>query len=67
MFLFDESVATFRATGRPGNGHVARQPDKETVNVRQVDPAELSPGEFAHAVREAVDKNGARVSSLSTV
>ena len=31
------------------------------VTIRQVDPAELQPGEFAHLVREAVEEDGARV------
>jgi circadian clock protein KaiC len=29
--------------------------------VRQIDPAEISPGEFAHSVRESVERQGARV------
>ena len=31
------------------------------ISVRQVDPAELSPGEFAHVIRRAVDQEGAEV------
>ena len=31
------------------------------MNLRQLDPAELSPGEFAHAVREAADKDKSRI------
>jgi circadian clock protein KaiC len=31
------------------------------MSIQQVDPAELSPGEFAHFVRRAVDEDGARV------
>src|SRR3984957_116413 len=31
------------------------------IMVRQIDPAEISPGEFAHMVRESVEKNGAGV------
>ncbi len=32
-----------------------------TVMVRQIDPVEISPGEFAHVVREAVERDHARV------
>jgi circadian clock protein KaiC len=35
--------------------------DEGRLSIRQVDPAELSPGEFATAVREAVEEDGARV------
>ncbi len=31
------------------------------VSVRQIDPAEIGPGEFAHAVRESVEQHGSRV------
>ena len=31
------------------------------VTVQQVDPAELSPGEFAHAIRRAVEQRGASI------
>lgn len=31
------------------------------ILVRQIDPAEISPGEFAHLVRESVERNNARV------
>ena len=35
--------------------------DKGMIAVRQIDPAELSPGQFAHVIREAVDSNGVEV------
>jgi circadian clock protein KaiC len=61
VFTFDESRATLlaRAAGlgmdlREGRG-------MGEVNVRQVDPAEISPGQFAHMVRCAVEQDGARV------
>ena len=31
--------------------------EKGSVTIQQIDPAELSPGEFTHAIREAVDKD----------
>lgn len=35
--------------------------DAGLVRVRQIDPAELSPGQFAQALRDAVDNDGARL------
>jgi circadian clock protein KaiC len=35
--------------------------DEGTVKVRQVDPAELQPGQFAHLVRQAVEEDGVKV------
>jgi circadian clock protein KaiC len=59
LFIFDESRNTLlsRATGlgidlstHEASGH---------ISIQQVDPAELSPGEFVHAVRQAVEKRHA--------
>ncbi len=54
-FTFDENLSTFlaRADGM-GNGLSAAAKDGRLL-LRQVDSAELSPGEFAHAIRGAVD------------
>jgi circadian clock protein KaiC len=60
-FLFDEGVNTYlsRASGlgRDMREHV----EAGYMSLQQIDPAELSPGEFANLVREAVDRDGARV------
>jgi circadian clock protein KaiC len=61
IFAFDESLATLEArTAALGikfqEGFSAGQ-----VRLHQVDPAELSPGEFAWQVRESVERDNARV------
>jgi circadian clock protein KaiC len=61
VFLFDEGAGTFFA-GTSGigvdlSGHV----DTGRVMVRQIDPAELAPGEFVSHVRASVEDAGARV------
>ncbi len=61
MFTFDEGRGTLfaraAALGMPLEEHVAAG----RIAVKQVDPAELSPGEFAHKVRESVEKLGAKL------
>jgi circadian clock protein KaiC len=61
MFLFDESVQTLltrcQGLGIPLERHV----ESGCVTLQPVDPAELSPGEFVHSVREAVEKTGVRI------
>jgi circadian clock protein KaiC len=55
MFIFDESINTL-LTRASGLGIDLREHlGTRRVTVQQVDPAELSPGEFAHAVRRAVE------------
>jgi circadian clock protein KaiC len=67
MFLFDESLATMLARmaslGMPMKAHV----DEGRILVRPVNPAELTAGEFSHAVREAVTRDGARVIVIDSV
>jgi circadian clock protein KaiC len=60
-FIFDETKAALltRSTGlglQIPEGAAAGE-----IMVRQIDPVEISPGEFAHVVRESVERNGARV------
>ena len=61
MFLFDESSNTLlkRATGLGID--LVSQVEAGRVSIQSVDPAELSPGEFAHAIRHAVEKDGASI------
>lgn len=60
-FLFDERVPTLFT--RSASLGMDLQPFIEAgkLDVRRVDPAELSPGEFSGLVRKAVEENGARV------
>jgi circadian clock protein KaiC len=60
IFAFDEATQTFLsrcvAMGIDLEGAVAR----ELVTLRQVDPAELTPGEFIHTIRREVE-SGAKI------
>jgi circadian clock protein KaiC len=67
MFIFDESVSTLLertdGLGIPLRTHV----ESGRVQVNRVDPAELSPGEFAHAVRRAVERDRAAIVVLDSL
>lgn len=60
VFMFDEGLGTFFA--RSASLGMDLQPYVEAgqLTVRQIDPAELSPGEFVHYVRRAVEIEGVR-------
>ena len=61
FFLFDEGVGTFLA-GTTGIGFdIEPLIDAGRLTVEQVNPAEQSPGQFVHLVREAVEDRGVRV------
>jgi circadian clock protein KaiC len=60
LFAFDEELGLlFRRTKAMGID-LERFRDEGNLFVEQVDTAELSPGEFAHQVRELVEKNSVR-------
>jgi circadian clock protein KaiC len=61
VFVFDESVATFMERSAGLEMDFAPLIEAGRVKLRQVDPAELSPGEFTHAVREAAETDQSRV------
>jgi circadian clock protein KaiC len=57
FFIFDESLNTLLVRA-DGLGIDLRGPlAAGTITVQQVDPAELSPGELMHAIRQSVDRD----------
>ena len=58
LFIFDESVNTLLSRSAGLGIDLAKYAANGHVTVQQVDPAELSPGEFAHAIRRAVEERG---------
>lgn len=61
MFIFDEGVNTLYSRmdglGIPLREHA----EAGRVTVRQIDPAEMSPGEFAHHIRQAVELSDSQI------
>ncbi len=54
-FLFDERLSTLMTRSRALDMDLQPFIDAGLLTIRQIDPAELSPGEFANAVRTAVE------------
>lgn len=61
MFTFDESVRSLVTRSNGVGFDIDRHMDEGMIRVQSIDPAELSPGEFSHLIREAVEVDGARV------
>jgi circadian clock protein KaiC len=61
MFMFDESIETLLSRCDGLNMALRKHVLSGQVSTRQIDPAELSPGEFAHAIRDAVELDHASV------
>lgn len=60
-FLFDERLPTLMKRSRSLGMDLAPFIEAGTLDLRAIDPAELSPGEFVSAVRDAVETFGARI------
>jgi circadian clock protein KaiC len=61
LFIFDESTNTLLTRSAGLGIDLRKHLDEGRVTIQQVDPAELSPGEFAHAIRRAVEQQQASV------
>jgi circadian clock protein KaiC len=59
-FLFDEGIATLQARAAAMGMDLKPHCDSGQLAMSQIDPAELSPGEFASRVRSAVEKDGVK-------
>jgi circadian clock protein KaiC len=55
MFVFDENIGTFRSRSRKLGLKIEDALESGLITVQQVDPAELSSGEFAAIVRRAAE------------
>jgi circadian clock protein KaiC len=61
MFIFDEGIATLYARAASLGMDLRPHVESGRVTIQQIDPAEMSAGEFVHHVRHAVEAGGARV------
>jgi circadian clock protein KaiC len=67
LYMFDERVMTFRARAA-GLGLAIDEPLADgRLTLRQIEPTEMSPGEFAHEVWKAVEEDGVRLIVLDSL
>ena len=59
IYLFDERLRTFHARARGLGMDFSPHLDAGRVAIQQIDPAEVSPGQFAHLVVRGVEEGGA--------
>jgi circadian clock protein KaiC len=61
VFIFDESAETLAVRTASLGIRLRQGSGPGEVRVQQIDPAEVTPGQFAHMVRDAVEREQARV------
>jgi circadian clock protein KaiC len=67
LFLFEEGMRSLLDRARAFGWDLERHCRSGRLHLQQVDPAELSPGEFAHTVRREVEEKGARVVAIDSL
>lgn len=67
IFLFDERPQTLFARAAGMGMDLAPAVESGQLILRQVDPAEMTPGEFTHLVRRCVDDEGVRLIFVDSV
>ncbi|HEX7810968.1 MAG TPA: ATPase domain-containing protein [Burkholderiales bacterium] len=61
IFAFDESLRTLETRSEALGINIREGKLAGEVSLRQIDPAELSPGEFVGLVRQSVEQDNARI------
>jgi circadian clock protein KaiC len=61
LFIFDESLSTLMSRADGMGIRLAHHVDAGLVRIQPIDPAELSPGEFAQTLRNCVEKDGVKL------
>jgi len=61
FFAFDEGRGTMEARARTLGLPLQPALDSGLIRIQQIDPAEMSPGEFAASVRRSVENDNARI------
>ena len=61
IYAFDESAATLERRSNSLGMNISREIQNKTLQVRQIDPAEVPPGQLTHQIRESVEKDGVRM------
>lgn len=61
IYAFDESTTTLERRSDSLGMDLSREIQNGTLQIRQVDPAEVPPGQLTHQIRESVEKDGVRM------
>jgi circadian clock protein KaiC len=67
MYLFDEGLNTLFKRSIGLGLDLERHVESGNLSVKQLDPAELSPGDFIHQIRDAVETRNLRVLVIDSV
>jgi circadian clock protein KaiC len=61
IYAFDESLSTLDRRSKSLGIDVAGQLQAKRLSIRQIDPAEVPPGQLTHQIRESVERDGVQL------
>jgi circadian clock protein KaiC len=67
MFLFDETLETLTHRATSLDMDLSPHIESGLIVVQQINPAEMSPGEMAHRIRDSVIKEGTRMVVIDSI
>jgi circadian clock protein KaiC len=67
FFIFDETVGTLMNRAKQLGLDIAPHVKSGLIQVQQIDPAEISPGELAHKIRLAVSQDDVRMVVIDSI
>jgi circadian clock protein KaiC len=67
VFIFDETIGTLLKRATQLGMTLERHVKDGTISIQQVDPAEISPGELAHRIKEGVEESDIRLVMIDSI
>lgn len=67
MFFFDETIGNLQSRADSLGLGITPYIQAGTIQVHQIDPAEISPGEFVSRIRRSVEKENARMVIIDSI
>jgi circadian clock protein KaiC len=67
IFIFDETVGTLMARAASLGMNLEPHVESGLVTIQQIDPAEISPGELVHVIRDSVANDGTRMIIIDSI
>jgi circadian clock protein KaiC len=67
FYLFDEGLGTFFARNKTLGMDLTPYVENGQLSIHHIDPAELSPGEFAQTLRDAVEKHDVKFITIDSL
>ena len=67
FYLFDERAATFRARAAALRIPLKKAEKEGTIVLFQIEPTQMSPGEFAHQIRHAILEEGVQMLVIDSI